>query len=159
MQGTCWDSTRYCSQLVATWLIGEQTAFEFETKTPQMCTEPARYFSQNDARFKWKCRQEREPILGAGARDLRACTYPFSTLMINPTRSTWTDGWCFWVLTEPSGSRGGAVNTSKHLLSVWKKATISVHIFLKIKSQPSIFANLRRFGPICNPPTSRRSTL
>lgn len=70
MRGACWDSARYCSQLVATWLVGEQEAFEFEPEIPRMCTESARYFSPNDARFKWKCRQEREPILRPGARDL-----------------------------------------------------------------------------------------
>lgn len=36
MQGTCWDSARYCSQLVATWLVGEQEAFKFESETPWM---------------------------------------------------------------------------------------------------------------------------
>lgn len=43
--------------------------------------------------------------------------------------------------------------------SVWKKATGSLHILLKTKSQPSITANLRRPEQICDPPTSRSATL
>lgn len=75
-RGTCWDAARYCSQLVATWLVGEQEAFEFESETPRMSTESARYFSPNNGGFKWKCSQEREPILGAGARDYEGMHLP-----------------------------------------------------------------------------------
>lgn len=76
MQDICWDSARYCSQLLAMWLVGEQEAFESEPETPWIYRESARYFFPNDDRFKWKWRQEREPILRAGATDLWGVRLP-----------------------------------------------------------------------------------
>lgn len=73
-------------------------------------------------------------------------------------RTPWSRGCSSGVLKAP-GSTGGAVNASRRLLRVWKKATGAAHIFHKTKSQPSITATLRRLEPICDPPTSRSATV
>lgn len=94
-----------------------------------------------------------------GGEGFGGMRFPIQHSAAESPRTLCSGGRSSGVLTKSPGSRGGAVNTSKRLLSVWKKATGSVHIFLKTKSQPSITANLRRFEPICDPPTSRSATL
>lgn len=143
--------------IVASWWLKRH----LESETPWVYTECARYSSWNDdsstAPSKSEGRKERELILRAGARDLGGMHVPIQLSGDESHRTRWSGGCSSRVLTKSPGSRGGAVNASRRLLSVWKKATGSVHIFLKTKSQPS--ANLRRLEPICDPPTTRSATL